>query len=459
MSRMLDQIRSSQVPANMMQFAARGALAVPAEETVEILVYLALHNKLFGEQARLTLAGWDEKTSKVVAANPKTSPEVLNYLVSPENLRISLVPALADNPSVEEEALDELASFGSRSVVECLLKSSRVLNSRRLLEALQSNLQLEPNELAQIGNKLAGVVSTPVEEVVGESPAEESDETVETDVPDLEIELTVTKYLEENAAELEAEKDKPFQAIGLSPEEAASSGENLASSLAVSDDPPVDDPPVDDPSVDEPSVASSPSNAELVPEVEPKVEPKGAHASASAASRTVDSTRPKPALGAAAKPGAAAVALKPKKAVALPDRRDSTLLKISKLDIRGRISLAMRGNKEDRSILIRDSTKLVAIAVLDSPKITDGEVEKFALQKNVLESVLRAIPMKRRFAKNYSIIRNLVQNPRTPLDLSLTLMKNLLARDLKNLSGNKEVADTIRKVALRMYRQKLEKKG
>ena len=121
--------------------------------------------------------------------------------------------------------------------------------------------------------------------------------------------------------------------------------------------------------------------------------------------------------------------------------------------------LAMRGSKEDRSILIRDATKLVAIAVLESPKITDGEVEAIALQKNVLEAVLRAIPMKRRFAKNYSIMRNLVQNPRTPLDLSLGLMKNMLIHDLKNLSANKEVSDTIRKVALRMFKLKVEKKG
>jgi hypothetical protein len=56
-------------------------------------------------------------------------------------------------------------------------------------------------------------------------------------------------------------------------------------------------------------------------------------------------------------------------------------------------------------------------------------------------------------------MRNLVQNPRTPLDLSLGLMKNLLIHDLKNLSGNKEVSDTIRKLALRMFKQKIEKKG
>src|SRR5208337_4284194 len=113
MPRMLDMIRNSQVPSNLMQSAARGALSAPPGETIEILVHLALHNKLFGEQARLTLAGWDEKASLAAAADPKTSAEVLGYFVSPENQRPGLLPALADNPSVAEESLDILATSGS----------------------------------------------------------------------------------------------------------------------------------------------------------------------------------------------------------------------------------------------------------------------------------------------------------------------------------------------------------
>jgi hypothetical protein len=70
--------------------------------------------------------------------------------------------------------------------------------------------------------------------------------------------------------------------------------------------------------------------------------------------------------------------------------------------------------------------------------------------------VLRQIPLKRRFMKNYKVVRNLVGNPRTPLDLGLGLMKNLLIQDLKNLSANKEVSETIRKLALKMYKQKLD---
>jgi hypothetical protein len=406
MSQMLDMIRNSQVPSNLMQSAARGALSVPPEETIEILVYLALHHKLFGEQARLTLAGWDEKASMAAAADPKTSAEVLGYFVSPKNLRTRLLPALAENPSVKEEALDELAVSGSRPVVEGLLLSPRVMSSPQLLQALQSNANLRPTELAEIEKKLAALEANPVAAAT------------EVDAADEVVESTVTKFLEENAAELAAEKDKPFQPIGMSLEEAGGA-----------------------------------AAAEAASEVGPQ-------AIAATGSASTDAAAGKSAAAAAGKP-AGAVAIKAKKqpVAGVEERRDSVLQKIAKLDIRGRITLAMRGSKEDRSILIRDSTKLVAIAVLESPKVSDGEVEKFALQKNVLEAVLRAIPLKRRFAKNYNIMRNLVQNPRTPLDLSLGLMKNLLIHDLKNLSGNKEVSDTIRKLALRMFKQKLEKKG
>ena len=409
MPRMLDLIRNSEVPSNLMQSAARGSLSVPPGEAIEILVYLALHHKLFGPQARLTLAGWDEKASLAAAADPKTSAEVLGYFVSPENVRTCLLLALAENPSVGEEALDALAVAGSRSVVEGLLPSPRVMSSPRLLQGLQSNPSLRPNELAEIGKKLAALEGSPV----AESGA------TEADAPDEVAEGAVIKYLEENAAELAAEKDKPFAPIGMAHEDVSGHAAR-------------------------------------------EVEAQAAAATASASADAAKSAAEKSATAAAAgKSAAAAAALHAKKHPALghEERRDSTLQKIAKLDIRGRIMLAMRGSKEDRSILIRDATKLVAIAVLESPKITDGEVEAIALQKNVLEAVLRAIPMKRRFAKNYSIMRNLVQNPRTPLDLSLGLMKNLLIHDLKNLSGNKEVSDTIRKLALRMFKQKLEKKG
>ena len=418
MPRMIDLVRSSRLPSNLMQFAACGALSVPPGETIEILVHLALHNNLFGRQAGMTLAGWDEKASRAAAADPQSSPEVLRYFVDIENLRTCLLPALAENPSVSEESLDRLAMSGARPIVEILLKSRRVMNSPRLLEALQSNPNLQLNELAEMKQKTAVLETSPVE-----AAEAEAGEVAEAEAPDEVLETTVTKYLEENAAELAAEKDKPFEPVGMAHEEIAHQGASGEKAGAV--------------------------------------EPQAAAATASTSADVAKIAAEKSAMAAAGKTVAALAALH---ATQHPQpghegRRDSTLQKIAKLDIKGRISLAMRGSKEERSILVRDGTKLVALAVLESPKVSDGEVEGFALQKNVLEAVLRAIPLKRRFAKNYSIMRNLVYNPRTPLDLSLGLMKNLLIHDLKNLSGNKEVPETIRKLALRMFKQKMDKKG
>jgi len=414
MERMLDLIRTSRVPSNLMQFAARGALAVPPDEMIEILVYLAIHHRLFGERSRLTLAGWDEKASRIVVADPNTSPEVLGYFASLENLRIALLPQLAENPSVSEEALDALAVSGSRAVVEVLLTSKRFLNSPRLLQALQANPNLRPNELEEVGKTLAAVETTSqAVETTSENEAESADGEALEDV----VKSSVAQFFDEHAAELAMEKEEPFNPIGISLDEIGGQAGG------------------------ETGHADSQSESAAV------------ETNAAAAEESAKATAQKEVAEIATAKAA-------KKAAALKvDRRDSVLQKIAKLDIRGRITLAMRGTKEERSILIRDSTKLVALAVLDSPKISDGEVEKIALQKNVLEAVLRAIPMRRRFAKNYNITRNLVQNPRTPLDLSLGLMKNLLIHDVKNLSGNKEVSDTIRKVALRMYKQKIEKKG
>lgn len=409
MPRMIDMIRSSQVPANLMHSAARGSLSIPAGETIEILVYLALHHKLFGQEAQLTLASWDEKACLASASDPATSAEVLGYFGSLENMRPALLPALAENPSVPEETLIDLAERGSRDMVEAFVRSARVMSSRTLLAALQSNAILRPNELAEITKKLAALDTSNVAAAnIADAATRASDSAVaDLAAADPAAEEVLTAFLKENAAELEREKDKPFQPIGMIHEETAHAAEAIVAATPT---------------------AGSASNAAA------RVAPGSA-----AATATAHAMKHAPVVHV--------------------EKRDSVLQKIAKLDVKGRIALAVRGGKEERSILIRDGTKLVALAVLDSPKVSDGEVEGFAQQKNVLESVLRSIPLKRRFAKNYNIMRNLVCNPRTPLDLSLGLMKNLLVHDLKNLSGNKEVPETIRKLALRMFKQKMEKKN
>ena len=395
MPRMIELIRASAVPSNLMHAAARGSLSVPPREVLEILVHLANHNKIFGQQARMTLAGWDEAASRSAAADPATPQEVLDYMITRDNLRPVLLPDLLENPSVREESLVELAATGPREVVDAMFKSPRVQQSPVILNALKSNEKLSTDETKDVAAK----VDDGIEE---DEPLFADPDRVLADAEDAPAEADevldegLVAYLAEHAAEIDAEADKPFQPIGGIYEETAGAEEPLSEAA--------------------PATAASTAAA-----AQPKRQPAGK-----------------------------------KTSLSHNEERGTALQKISKLDIKGRIQLAMKGTKEERSLLVRDGTKIVALAVLDSPKIGDAEVEKFASQKNVLEAVLRGIPMKRRFAKNYAVLRNLVFNPRTPLDVSLGLMKHIMVHDLRHLSGNKEVSETVRKLALKMVKAKAD---
>src|SRR5579872_1057090 len=155
MPRMIEVIRSSGASSGVMHTAARGALNVPAPEMIEILVYLATQTKIFAERARLTLAGWDEATSRAAAADPRTPKEVLAYMITPGNLRPTLLPALLENPAVSEESLVELAALASRYMIETLVKSVRVSQSPRILNSLSSNPHLNPAQTSAVAEKLA----------------------------------------------------------------------------------------------------------------------------------------------------------------------------------------------------------------------------------------------------------------------------------------------------------------
>jgi hypothetical protein len=119
-----------------------------------------------------------------------------------------------------------------------------------------------------------------------------------------------------------------------------------------------------------------------------------------------------------------------------------------------RIKTALVGSQEERLILVRDSNKLVARAVLQSAKLTDHEVENFASMKDISEEILRRIVLSRKFMKNYAVIRTLVNNPRTPIDVGLTLLHHVNERDLKALILNHNVSDVIRNTADKFIRRK-----
>ncbi len=123
---------------------------------------------------------------------------------------------------------------------------------------------------------------------------------------------------------------------------------------------------------------------------------------------------------------------------------------LSTLPIIRRMKLAMKGTREQRAQLIRDSNKLVAAAVLSSPKLTEPEIEAFARMANVSEDVLRVIASNRSWIKSYAVVFGLTRNPKTPPAISMKLLSRLNERDMKMLSIDRNVPEAVR-LAARKY--------
>ena len=136
------------------------------------------------------------------------------------------------------------------------------------------------------------------------------------------------------------------------------------------------------------------------------------------------------------------------------EKRKTLTQRLSTMNVVERLTLALKGGREERGALIRDPNKMVQRAVLQSPRLTEQEVENFSAMANLSDEVLRAISLNRNFVKSYAIIRNLVNNPKTPVDVSLHLLPRLITTDLKKLTMNKNVPETVRGIAIKMIRQK-----
>jgi len=135
-------------------------------------------------------------------------------------------------------------------------------------------------------------------------------------------------------------------------------------------------------------------------------------------------------------------------------KKGSSMEKIAALNPGQRLALAMRGTREERSILIRDSNKIVSTAVLSSPKVTQSEVEAIAKMGNVSEEILRIIGNTRAWVKSYAVVSALTRNSKTPVAVSMTLLSRLHEGDLKRLASDRNVPEALRTAA----RQKIAPK-
>jgi hypothetical protein len=353
------------------------------------------NNPLFGQDARMTLARWDAQSAMDVLSKESTAPEVLLYFWQEQNRRPGLMPTLIENQAIPENLLMELAGSASREIVNMLLASARARALPSVVEALSFNEYVTPVE----AEALRSSIPKPAEQQA--MPEELVDATEMTP----EAEAALKAFEREHASEIAAEEGRPFELV--------KEEETLPEAAAAGTDEPAA--PVADPAPQEQAPAAVPPAAVAAPALD--------------------------------------------EFDAAEQKRITVLQKVSRLNVGQRIKLGFIGGREERAILIRDTARLVQNAVLSSPKVTDAEVESFAGSKNLQENVFREIARQRRFIKLYPVVRNLVNNPKCPLDISLTLIKTLMVYDLKSLRHNKNVPDTIRKVAAKLYTEKATRGG
>ncbi len=130
--------------------------------------------------------------------------------------------------------------------------------------------------------------------------------------------------------------------------------------------------------------------------------------------------------------------------------RRVAVIDFSKLKLFEKIRLATLGNAFCRQTLLRDSNRLVAMAAIRSPGITDREVIRAAGNRAVSEDVIRYIANSKEYLKLYPVKLSLVGNPKCPLALTLKMLPTLRPDDLKNIARSKNVPNALSTAARKL---------
>ncbi|MCA1632694.1 MAG: hypothetical protein LC802_02995 [Acidobacteria bacterium] len=382
-------ILSGRAPQQARMMAARGLLPLPQDEMIEVLVALSAGED--AEVSRAAVATLDEQPPdalSAVAASGETAPTVLSYLAGRPDSGRATQEALALNALTPDEAIAALARVTSDGTVLELISinQQRLIRAPAIIEALLSNTARTP---------------------------EAERRARETQREFFEKERGVQQIAEEMRArglDAAAEFVEAAESVGAEDGLTVEDAWLIAEHIEVSDD------EIDD------SWLPSEWLEELIEET---FEQRTA-----AAERLISE--------ASAEAGDAA------------PKRVALIRRVMLMKVKDRIKLAMKGDREARAILIRDSNKVVATAVIHNPRITDQEVEAIAAMRTISDEVLRLIGLSRAWARSYPIIHNLARNPRTPLGTAMQILTRLYTKDLKTISQNRNVSDAVRRQAVRL---------
>jgi hypothetical protein len=382
-------IVSGRAPRQARLAAARGLLPLPQDELIEVLVALAGGEEAdIAEAAEGTLGEQTADALSSVAASAETATAVLHYLAARPGSTRETQEALALNAQTPDEAVAALAGVtGDGAVLEIIsINQQRLIRAPAIIEALLANPARTPE-------------------------AERRAREIQREF--FEKERGVRQIADEMRA-----RGMNAAAEFVEAAETLAEGEELSVEDAwiVAEHIEVPDDEIDD------SWLPSEWLEELIEET---FEQRSA-----AAERLV------------AEMGSEVGDAAPK--------RMALIRRVMLMKVKDRIKLAMKGDREARAILIRDSNRIVATAVVHNPRITDQEIEGIAAMRTISDEVLRVIGLNRAWARSYPIIHNLARNPRTPLGTAMNILPRLYTKDLKTISQNRNIPDAVRRQAVRL---------
>ena len=375
------------LPARLM--AARGLLPLAADELLEVLVTLRSdENQEIVRAAAETLVAQPADALLVAASASDTSPAVLSYLATDAAAQKEVHEAVTLNAATPDEAIARLASATSDgSLLELIsINQQRLIRAPQIIEALLSN------------------------------PARTNDaerRAQETKREFFEKERGAQQIADEMRARgmtAAAEFIESAESIGTTSGLTYDDAWLLAQHIEVSDAD-IDDSWLPLERMEEFFTESEEQRAANLERVIAETNAEGGE---------------------------------------VAPERISLIRRVMLMNVKDRVKLSMKGDREARSILIRDSNKVVSTGVINNPRITDKEVEGISAMRTVSDEVLRLIAQNRAWARNYSITHNLARNPRTPIATALNVLLRLQTKDLQNIGQNRNVSEAVRRQAQRL---------
>jgi len=388
----VQSIISGKAPTAARSAAARGLLPLPQADLLEALVHLTADNDpAIAQAAQETLASQPPSDLLQVASTETTAPAVLGYLASLGSAGNEIHEAIAGNANTPDEAIALLA----RATPNAALIELITLNQQRLIRTPEI---------------IDAVLLNPARSAEAERRAKE----------------TRREFFEKErgarqiAQELRARGNSAAAEFFESAELTTTTGElSIDDAWIIAQHIEVSDVDIDD------SWLAREFIEEMLIESPEQI---AANAQAVINAEKLEGD--------------------------ISPERISLIRRIMFMTAKDRMKLALKGDREARGILIRDSNKIVATGVIHNPRISDQEIENISAMQTVAEEVLTLIGMNRAWARSYPIIHNLALNPRTPMATAVHILGRIRTKDLNAIAQNRNVSEAVRRQAYRLHQMR-----